>query len=70
MRATEKDTVPAPQTIHRHRDEFASLPISAAITPRGKELDVGDTVDAARRFFARHPVSVLPVLDGRPSPAS
>lgn len=55
---------PAPKTIHRDRKEFASLPVSAAITTRGKELDVADTVDAARRFFALHPVSVLPVLDG------
>jgi CBS domain-containing protein len=57
-------TVPAPKTVHRDREEFASLPISAAITTRGKELDVTDSVDAARRFFALHPVSVLPVLDG------
>lgn len=57
-------TIPAPKTVHRHRDEFASLPVSAAITTRGKELEVTDTVDAARRFFALHPVSVLPVLDG------
>ena len=64
MRATDRDTPPGPTTIHRHRDEFAFLPISAAITTRGKELAVGDTVGAARRLFARHPVSVLPVLDG------
>ena len=56
-------TVPAPKTVHRDREEFASLPISAAITTRGKELDVADTVAAARRFFALHPVSVLPLLD-------
>jgi len=64
MRKTESDKASAPKTVHRHRDEFALLPISAAITTRGKELEVGDTVDAARRLFARHPVSVLPVLDG------
>ena len=62
--AAESDRTSAPITVHRHRDEFALLPISAAITTRGKELDVGDTVGAARRLFARHPVSVLPLLDG------
>ena len=64
MRRTDRDTVPAPSTVHPHRDEFASRPISAAITTRGKELAVGDTVGSARRLFARHPVSALPVLDG------
>jgi len=64
MRATDRDMVSTPTTIHCHRDEFASLPISAAITSRGKELNVADTVGAARRLFARHPVSVLPLLDG------
>ena len=64
MRATDRDTVSAPTIVHRHRDAFASHPISAAITARGKELAVGDTVGSARRLFARHPVSVLPVLDG------
>jgi len=63
MTATDHDTRPSP-TVHRHRDEFAFLPISAAITTRGKELEVGDTVGAARRLFARHPVRALPVLDG------
>jgi len=64
MRKPDRDSRPTPATVHCHRDEFASLPISAAITTRGKELVVGDTVAAARRLFARHPVSVLPVLDG------
>lgn len=50
--------------VHRHRDEFDSLPISAAITARGKELTVEDTVGAARRLFTRHSIRVLPVLDG------
>jgi len=64
MRKPDRDSRPTPATVHCHRDEFASLPVSAAITTRGKELVVGDTVAAARRLFARHPVSVLPVLDG------
>jgi predicted transcriptional regulator len=64
MRKPDRDSLPAPATVHCHRDEFASLPISAAITTRGKELAVGDTVAVARRLFARHPVSVLPLLDG------
>jgi predicted transcriptional regulator len=64
VRTTDRDRVPTPTTVHRQRDEFASLPISAAITTRGKELALGDTVEAARRLFARHPVSALPVLDG------
>ena len=51
-------------TVDRDRVEFDSLPISAAITTRGKELSVSDTVAAARRLFARHPVRALPVLDG------
>jgi CBS-domain-containing membrane protein len=51
-------------TVDRDRVEFAALPISAAITPRGKELGVDDTVAAARRLFARHPVRALPLLDG------
>lgn len=51
-------------TVHRHRDEFTFLPIAAAITTRGKELSVDDTVGAARRLFGRHPVRALPVLDG------
>ena len=63
-REVEADAVPAPRTVHRHRDEFALLPISAAITTRDKELAVGDTVGAARRLFACHPVRVLPVLRG------
>jgi hypothetical protein len=64
MRTPDRDSLPAPATVHRDRDDFAFLPISAAITTRGKELVVGDTVAAARRLFARHPVSALPVLDG------
>ena len=53
------------RTVHRYRDAFDSQPVSAAIAPRGKELSVGDTVAAARRFFACHPVTVLPVLHGQ-----
>ena len=51
-------------TVDRDRGEFASLRISAAITTRGKELSVSDTVAVARLLFARHPVRALPVLDG------
>lgn len=51
-------------TVDRDRVEFDFRPISAAITTRGKELTVGDTVAAARLLFALHPVRALPVLDG------
>lgn len=51
-------------TVDRDRGEFAALPISAAITTRGKELGVDDTVAAARQLFSLHPVRALPVLDG------
>lgn len=64
MGAADRDMGTARNTVHRHRDEFVSAPISAAITPRGKELAVGDSVGAARILFACHPVRALPVLDG------
>lgn len=51
-------------TTVRSRRELASLPVSAAVTTRGKELATTDTVSKARRLFAHHSVRVLPVLDG------
>jgi CBS domain-containing protein len=45
------------------RSICAPWPRSVATT-RGKELAVSDTVGAARRLFASHPVRALPVLDG------
>ena len=51
--------------VHRTRTDLAALPVSVAITIRGKELCVSDTVADARRLFAtRSSVLVLPVLDG------
>lgn len=51
--------------VHRTRGELVAAPISAAITTRGKELSVADTVADARRLFATHSsVQALPVLDG------
>lgn len=49
---------------YRNRKELAARPISEAITARGKELSVDDTVAAARRLFVNDSVHVLPVLDG------
>jgi CBS domain-containing protein len=51
-------------TTVRSRRELASLPVSAAVTTRGKELAATDTVAKARRLFAHGSVRVLPVLDG------
>lgn len=64
MAATDRDRAQGPMTVDRDRVEFDSRPIVAAITTRGKELAVGDTVAAARLLFALHPVRALPVLDG------
>lgn len=50
--------------VHRTRDELAERPIVEAITTRGKELLVGDTVAAARRLFLNESVLIVPVLDG------
>lgn len=50
--------------VHRTRTDLAARPIGEAITTRGKELAVADTVAAARRLFANESVQVLPVLDG------
>jgi len=49
----------------RLRRDLAGCRIGEAITARGKELFVGDTVAAARRHFANRSVHVLPVLDGK-----
>ncbi len=50
--------------VHRTRAELATRPIAAAITTRGKELSIDDTVADARRLLAAHAVRVVPVLDG------
>lgn len=51
-------------TTVRSRRELASLPVSAAVTTRGKLLAATDTVAKARGLFANGSVRVLPVLDG------
>ena len=51
-------------TAVRSRHDLADLPVSAAVTTRGKELSATDTIAEARRLFARSSVQVLPVLDG------
>jgi CBS domain-containing protein len=51
-------------TIVRSRRELVGLPVSAAVTTRGKELATTDTVAKARRLFAHGSVRVLPILDG------
>jgi CBS domain-containing protein len=48
----------------RSRLELASLPISAAVTARGKELSATSTVGDARALFASGSVHVVPVLSG------
>ena len=48
----------------RSRVELAGLPISAAVTARGKELPAGSTVGDARALFANDSVHVVPVLSG------
>ena len=48
----------------RSRHDLASLRVSAAVTPRGKELAVTDAVADARRLFTSGSVQALPVLDG------
>ncbi len=50
--------------VHRTRADLATCPIAAAITTRGKELSIDDTVADARRLLAAHAVRVVPVLDG------
>ncbi len=52
-------------TVHRNRGEFSGCTIADAITSRGKELTLGDTVEAARRLFDNPAVQVAPVLDGQ-----
>ena len=50
--------------VHRTRADLATRPIAAAITTRGKELSIDDTVADARRLLATRAVRVVPVLDG------
>jgi len=50
--------------VHRTRADLAVSPISAALTTRGMELSVDDTVADAQRLFVKHAVRVIPVLDG------
>ncbi len=49
--------------VHLDRDEVAAFP-AAAITLRGKELQVDEPAAAARPLLARSTVKVIPVLDG------
>lgn len=49
--------------LHLDRDELAGYR-AAAIVVRGKELQAGEPVAAARALFTRDPVRVVPVLDG------
>lgn len=50
--------------VPRAREDLEGFSIAVAVTARGKELDVRDTVADARRLFANQSVKVLPVLDG------
>jgi predicted transcriptional regulator len=50
---------------HLARRDLGPRTIGEAVTRRGKELRIGDTVATARRLFANESVQVLPVLDGR-----
>jgi predicted transcriptional regulator len=50
--------------VHLTRDDLAERPIAEAITTRGKELSVDDTVAAARTLFLNDSVMIVPVLDG------
>ena len=49
----------------RSRLDLGSLPVSAAITTRGKELAATDTVGDARALFANGSVQLVPVLSGQ-----
>lgn len=49
--------------VPRARKDLDGFSIAVAITARGKELGVADTVADARRLFASHSVKILPVLD-------
>jgi CBS domain-containing protein len=49
---------------HLTRHEIADLPVAAAVASRGKELQAGETVAAARRLFGGGETLVVPVLDG------
>ena len=48
----------------RSRLDLADLPVSAAVTTRGKELSATATVGDARALFANGSVHVVPVLAG------
>jgi hypothetical protein len=48
----------------RSRAELASLPISVAVTARGKELSATSTVGDARALFSNGSVKIVPVLSG------
>lgn len=48
----------------RSRLELAALPVSAAVTKRGKELSAAATVGDARALFDNGSVQVVPVLSG------
>lgn len=50
--------------VHRTRADLATRPIAVAITTRGKELSIDDTVADARRLLAARAIRVVPVLDG------
>lgn len=50
--------------VHRTRADLATRPIATAITTRGKELSIDDTVADARRLLAARAICVVPVLDG------
>jgi CBS domain-containing protein len=49
---------------HASRSELGDEPV-AALAVRGKELQLGSTVAAARRLLASRAVKVVPVLRGR-----
>jgi CBS domain-containing protein len=48
----------------RSRLDLGSLPVSAAVTTRGKELAATATVGDARAIFANGSVKIVPVLSG------
>lgn len=50
--------------LHLTRDELADFPVGSVVTVRGKEIQLEDTVETARRVLGSGAASVLPVLDG------
>jgi len=50
--------------VHLTPDEVADFPVGE-VTLEGKTLQVGESVDAAKRTLRSSTVKVLPVLDGR-----